>query len=427
MIKTVIKRDGTEEAFTPNKLNGWGEWASKKLGHTVNWSEVVLHVVSTLPEKVTSKIIQDAAIKYCLDKKTWEYNLMAGKLFAVQYHKELYGKKTPSIKKVHEELQKDGLMVKLNYSDEEYEELEKVINHNLDTKAAQYSLYQSRYKYALRNKVTGKEYETPQFIYMRMAMALAEKESDPKVKMHDAKKYYEHFSNKRLNCPTPYYVNLGTDLKSFASCLVYTTDDTWQSLAAGDHIAYAMTACSAGIGSHIKTRSLGDPVRNGLIQHQGKLPYYRALVGAINANLQNGRGGAATVHYTAFDPEVEVIQKLKNPMTPEAKRVRGIDYSFGGNKFLARKAAKDEDIALFSYKDNPELYEAMYSKDENEFEKLYNAYLLTSPSVKFVSARKVVLGALQEAFDTGRHYLHFTDAINKHTPFKDKIYSSNLC
>ena len=68
-----------------------------------------------------------------------------------------------------------------------------------------------------------------------------------------------------------------------------------------------MTAMSAGIGSHIKTRSLGDSVRNGLIQHQGKLPYYRALVGAINANLQNGRGGAATQHYTAFDPEEEVI------------------------------------------------------------------------------------------------------------------------
>ena len=44
-----------------------------------------------------------------------------------------------------------------------------------------------------------------------------------------------------------------------------------------------------------------------------------------------------------------------------------------------------------------------------------------------MNSRQVVLGALQEAFDTGRHYLHFTDTMNKHTPFKEVIYSSNLC
>ena len=426
MIETVIKRNGTKEAFSPSKINGWSEWASKKLGHHVNWPDVVLHVVSTLPKETTTKEIHDAAIQYCLNQKTWEYNLMAGRLYAVQYHKELYGKKTPTLKKVHEAAQADGLMKRLDYTDAEYEELNSALNHSLDRKSAHYSLVQNRYKYALRNKISGKEYETPQFTFMRMAMALSEYEPKETRLLH-CKKYYEHFSNKRINCPTPYYVNLGTDLNSFASCIVYTTNDSWQSLAAGDHIAYAMTACSAGIGSHIKTRSLGDPVRNGLIQHQGKLPYYRALVGAISSNLQNSRGGAATVHYTAFDPEVEVIQKLKNPMTPDAKKVRGADYSFGANKFLARKAAKDEDIALFSYQQNPELYEAMYSKDEKEFESLYNAWLSTSPKVEFISARKVVLGALQEAFDTGRHYFHFTDAMNKHTPFKDKIYSSNLC
>ena len=76
-----------------------------------------------------------------------------------------------------------------------------------------YSLYQNRTKYALRDKVGGKEYETPQFTFMRMAMALAEKE--PKeTRMKDVAKYYEHFSHKRINAPTPYYVNLGTDLNA---------------------------------------------------------------------------------------------------------------------------------------------------------------------------------------------------------------------
>lgn len=426
MIKTVIKRDGNSEAFQADKLNGWGVWSSNHLGNNVSWSEVVLHVVSSLPEVSTSKQIQETAIKYCLDKRQWEYNLMAGRLYAALMLKEIHGGKYPTVLEVHSKLKAAGLMVVLDYSKEEYDQVEKIIDHNLNLKSTHYSLQQNRKKYALRDKVRGTEFETPQFTYMRMAMALAEQEPES-TRMKDVAKYYEHFSHKRINAPTPYYVNLGTDLDGYASCCLYTTNDSWRSLAAGDHIAYAMTAMSAGIGSHIKTRSLGDAVRNGLIQHQGKLPYYRALVGSINANLQNGRGGAATVHYTGYDPEVEVIQKLKNPMTPTSKQVRGVDYSFGSNKFFARLAAKNQDVCLFSYDDAPELYEAQYSKDENLFEQLYNAFVKSDKPRTVINARQVVLGALQEAFDTGRHYLHFTDTMNKHTPFKDVIYSSNLC
>ena len=426
MIKTVVKRNGEKEAFSAEKLNAWGEWAAKKISKDLDWSEVVLHVVATLPQEVSSKDIQQAAIDFCLSKRDWEHNLMAGRLYSPALVKEIHGGSYPSVQQLHNQMQQDGLMVKLDYSDEEYSQVEKFIDHSLNLKAAHYSLHQNRFKYALRNKVTGKEYETQQFVYMRMAMALAEDE--PKeTRMQDVEKFYEHFSKKRINAPTPYLVNLGTNLDGYASCCVYTTGDSWPSLLAGDVIAYSMTCMSAGIGSHIKTRSLGDPVRSGLIQHQGKIPYYRALVGAINANLQNGRGGAATQHYTAFDPEVQVIQKLKNPMTPTSKQVRGIDYSFGSNKFFARKAATNEDIALFSYQEQPDLYEAMYSKDSSLFEKLYNEYLNSPTKKTFVNAREIVQGALTEAFETGRHYLHQTDQLNKHTPFKDVIYSGNLC
>ena len=114
-------------------------------------------------------------------------------------------------------------------------------------------------------------------------------------------------------------------------------------------------------------------------------------------------------------------------MTPASKQVRGLDYSFGSNKFFARLVAKDEDVCLFSYADAPELYEAQYDKDDTKFEKLYYEFVNSDKPRTVLKARAVVLGALQEAFDTGRHYLHFTDTMNKHTPFKEKIYSSNLC
>lgn len=425
MIKTVIKRNGSEEDFQADKLNKWVEWSDK--AHGAGWSEIVLKVVSSLPERATSKQIQEAAIKFCLNKRTWAANQMAGRLYAALMLKDIHGSSEyPSVKDVHTKLQKAGLMVELDYSDDEYKQVEQFINHDLNFQSAHYSLQQCRTKYALRNKKTGEEFETPQFVYMRMAMALAEQE--PKeTRMKDVERFYYYFSNKIINCPTPYYVNLGTNLNGYASCAVYSAGDTWKSLAAGDHFAYAMTAMSAGIGTHIKTRSIGDPIRGGLIQHQGKIPYYRSVVAAVSANLQNGRGGASTVHYTCFDPEAETIEKLKNPMTPLVKQVRGVDYSIGTNKFFARKAAKDEEVHLFSYLQAPDLYEAQYSKDQKEFEQLYEKYAKEGKLGKKVKARQLILGALQEGFETGRFYLHFMDAMNQHTPFKDKIYSSNLC
>lgn len=427
MIEVIVKRDGSEEPFQPSKVNRWGEWASKTLGSYVDWPSVVLSTVSTLPKKCSSILLQERLIKTCLDNDSWSYNRMAGRLYAAYIYKKLYDDKIPSVKELHTKLQSLGLMVGLNYTDEEYAEVEKLINHKLDLKASHYELHQIRSKYALRNRVTGEEYESQQFVFMRMAMALAE--DQPKERrMTDLAKWYEHFSNKRINAPTPNYVNLGTPLKGFASCCLYTTNDTARSLAAGDHIAYTMTYMSAGIGAHINTRSLGDSVRGGVIQHQGKLNYYRSLVGAVKANLQNGRGGAATTYYSAFDPEVDVISRLKNPMSTEDKKIRGMDYSFGCNKFFAKKVAMNQDIFLFNSFTAPDLYDALYNEDDQLFEELYKKYEEDNTFVKkYVSAREVALTTLNEAYETGRSYLHWTDEMNRHTPFKETIYSSNLC
>ena len=424
MITHIKKRDGNIEEFSATKVNGWGEWAAKKLGSSVDWASVVIDAVNSCQKVCTSEELQLALIKTCLSRKTWEYNRMAGRLYASLIERQIYPDGRPTVKEIQNRMYEHGLMVKLNYSDDDYQFIEKIINHKLDLNYPHYQLYQLRNKYALRNKITGQEYESPQFIYMRMAMALAENEPKDERLIH-LEKWYQHLSHNRLNAPTPNYVNLGTSLNGYASCCVYTTDDTAKSLAAGDHIAYMMTCMSAGIGTHIKTRSIDDPVRGGVIQHQGKLPYYRAMVGAIGANLQNGRGGASTVHYTAFDPEVEVIQKLRHPMTPATKRIAGCHYSFGSNKVFARKVAKNEDFAPFSYYDNKELYEAQYEKDQSKFEKLYAEYEKTAKQK--LNAREILLGALTQAYDTGVQYLHFIDSLNKHTPFKEKIYSSNLC
>lgn len=427
MIETIIKRDGRKEVFQPSKLNRWGEWASKTLGNKVDWSSVVLSTVATLPSECSSVMLQERLIKTCLDNDTWSYNRMAGRLYAAMIHKKLYDDQFPTVKQLHDKLFDLGLMVRLDYTDEEYEHANNIINHKLDFKAAYYELHQTRTKYSLQNRVTGEEYESQQFIYMRMAMALAETQPRHR-RMKDVEKFYEHLSEKRINAPTPNYVNLGTPLRGYSSCCLYTTKDTAKSLAIGDHIAYTMTYMSAGIGAHHDTRSLDNPVRGGVIKHQGKLNYYRSLVGAIKANMQNGRGGACTTHFTIFDPEVETLLRLKNPMSTDDKKIRGLDYSWGYNKFFARKVAKNEEIYLFNSYAAPDLYAALYSDDEQKFIELYEKYENDENFKKtYVNARQLLIDASNEWFETGRMYEHNIYEMNHHTPINETIYSSNLC
>ncbi len=427
MIKVVTKRDGRKEEFSPSKLNQWGEWAAKTLGGYVDWPSIVLQTVSTLPEECTSTVLQERLIKTCLDMDSWSYNRMAGRLYAALINKSVFGKNIPTVKELHHTLAAKGFMTVLDYSDEEYAEVEKIINHKLDYKATHFELHQTRSKYALKNRVTGEEFETQQFTYMRMAMALAESQPQGR-RMEDLSKWYEHLSQKRLNAPTPNYVNLGTSLRGYASCCLFTTNDTAKSIETGVHIAYTMTTMSAGIGAHFNIRSIGEAVRGGVIEHQGKLPYYRYLVSAVHSSLQNGRGGACTMHYTAYDPEVVVISQLKNPMSTEDKKIRGMDYSFGSNKFFARKVAKGEDVFLFNGTSAPDLHAALYSSDPDLFGEIYAKYERDKKfEKKYVSARDIAITVLNEGYETGRAYLHFPDEMNKHTPFKETIYSSNLC
>ena len=427
MLETIIKRDGRDEPFTPSKLNQWGEWAAESLGEAVDWASVVLETVSGLSGRATSRDLQQQLIKTCLNYDTWSYNRMAGRLYATLIRKDLYGHDRPSVQALHQQLRQLGYMEPLDYSDAEYAEVEQIIDHERDFTYAHYQIHTHLTKYAIADRVKGVFYESPQFIYMRMAMALAVDQPRER-RMHDLGRFYEHLSGNRINAPTPNHVNLGTPLRGYASCCLYTTGDNARSIAVGNHIANTMTYMSAGIGAHMQTRSLNDPVRGGVIRHQGKLPYFRALVAEVKSNLQNGRGGACTSYFSIFDPEVDTLLRLKNPMSTEDKKIRGMDYSWGGNRFFARKVARNEDIFLFNCFTAPDLQAALYSGDEEKFEALYAQYE-QNPAFKktYVNARELLIAATNEWNETGRVYEHNLYEMNRHTPFKDTIHSSNLC
>lgn len=431
MLNKIIKRDGSIEDFKPSKLNKWGIWAGETLGDRVDWSGVIQDAFSLVPSKdgvATSQDLQKAMIDACLERKDYPHNRMAGRLLIAMLRKKLYNDKIPTIKELHSRLIEAGLMVDLGYTDEQYAELENVIKHSRDLELAHFQIEYTSVKYSLTNQKTKQQYETPQFIYMRVAMAAASRERSDAVKLLRAKELYQELAYNRVSAPTPTLDNFGTKNTGLASCCLYKVDDTIPSLHAGDSIAYLMTAASAGIGNTISTRSVGDPVRNGKIIHKGKMPYFSAVTGAVKANTQGSRGGAICTYVPIFDPEIETIMMMQNPRTPEDKRNRNINLAVQSNKFLTQKALKKEDIFLFNSYTAPDLYDSFFSKDLNKFIALYKKYENDDNFPKtWYNAFKLVQMAQVQSIEVGTLYPALMDEINHHTPFLDPIYSSNLC
>ena len=425
-VTMVKKRNGEMETFSPDKLNKWGEWAA---GINVDWSSVVLEACRKCFDGCTTEDLHSAMIAACVDMETTQHLKMAGRLYIGALIKNTFGglDRIPTVSQMYAMMREKGLWDTMDYDEEELAWFNSIIDHSKDFNTSLTEIKQVVDKYAITDRVSKIVYETPQFVYMRMAMGNMVRMPKDRRKF-DVEKLYKYLSQKKINAPTPFSINLGTPKRQYASCCVTTTNDTAASLAAADHISYMMTCASAGIGSHIKTRSRGAKVRQGAIMHLGKLPYYKVAQAAVGANLQSSRGGAMTMHYNALDPEILDLLSLKNVQTVEQKRIKDIDYSFGFNEEFARRVAKNESWMLVDYGDAPELYESMYEADQSRFVELYNS-VENNPLVKkeFVNARDVALKALKEGVETGRIYLHRTDELNRHTPFKDKIYSSNLC
>lgn len=424
-INTVIKSNGKEVPFDAEKLNKKARWAASR---KVNWSDVALKALKRLHDRCTTQDIDKALIDTCVEEFDEKHFLLAGRVLAGTIYKEAFGgcENIPTLKEHHDNMNSQAYWEPLPYSEDEFDLLNKEIDHEKDLGYSYPEIKQINDKYVVRNRVKQVSLESPQFMYMGMAMANM-KNMPKDRRLQDVITLYRYLSDKKICAPTPFMTNLRTPSRSYASCAIFSTKDSASSLATGDHIAYMMTCASAGLGSHLKTRSKGDEVRGGTTIHQGKRPYYKVTEAMVAANLQNSRGGSATMHVNVLDPEINDIVTWKSKKTATKLRVDGIHYSVGYNELFVKKVYNDEQWLLVSYKDAPDLYEAMYSGDQTTFNKLYLQYDAKLTDKTYVNARKLMTEVLVQGQESGQVYLHRTDEMNRHTPHKDVIYSSNLC
>lgn len=437
----VTKRDGRKEPIHLEKIHKVIAWAAKGLDN-VSVSQVELKSHIQFYDGISTADIHETIIKAAADlisADTPDYQYLAARLAMFHLRKIAYGQFEPPSLFEHIQhltaLGKYDKHILQDYSQAEIDELGCHLDHWRDMNLAYAAVEQMAGKYLVQDRVSKKVYESPQFLYMLVAMCLFsgyDKQYDKATRLDFVKRFYDATSQFVISLPTPIMSGVRTPTRQFSSCVLIECDDSLDSINATTSAIVRYVSQRAGIGVNAgRIRALGSPIRGGEAQHTGCIPFFKMFQAAVKSCSQGGvRGGAATLFYPLWHLEVESLLVLKNNRGVEDNRVRQMDYGVQINKTLYQRLIKGGDITLFSPSDVEGLYEAFFA-DQDEFERLYTKYE-NDPTIrqKRLSAKELFALMLNERASTGRIYIQNVDHCNTHSAFDPAvapIRQSNLC
>ena len=432
----VTKRDGSKELINLDKIHQVLDWAVEGLDN-VSISQIEMKSSIQFYDGITTDDIHETLVKTAADlisEATPNYQYVASRLALFRLRKVVYGGIQPTKLYKHiKQLTKNGLYDKHileDYTKSEIDNLCNYINHERDMNFAYAGFKQLEGKYLVQNRTTGEVFETPQMLYMLVAMCLFSKYKDNRLDY--VKRYYDAASTFRISLPTPIMAGVRTPTRQFSSCVVIDCGDDLDSINATSSAIVKYVSKRAGIGINVgRIRAVGSDIRKGLATHTGLTPFLKLFQASVKSCSQGGlRGGAATTHYPLWHLEVESLLVLKNNRGVEDNRVRHMDYSVQINKTLYNRLIKGQSITLFSPSDVEGLYDAFF-EDQELFEKLYTKYE-KDPSVRKseLKATELFSMLMQERASTGRIYVQNVDHCNTHGSFIESvapIRMSNLC
>ena len=429
----VKKRDGRIEPLDLDKMHLMVEEACQGLAG-VSASQVEMKSGIQFYDGITTGEIQEILIRSAsdlIDLDHPNYQFVAARLLLFSLRKSLYGKmrELPHLEThVHTCVSKQVYDSDIynKYSKEEIEKVNSFIDHNRDFLFTYAGLRQVVDKYLVQDRSSGGVYETPQFMYIMIALTIF-RDYPKETRLSYVKRYYDAISKHRINIPTPIMAGVRTPLRQFASCVLVDVDDTLDSIFSSDMAIGRYVAQRAGIGINAgRIRGINAKIRGGEVQHTGVIPFLKKFEATVRCCTQNGiRGGSATVHFPIWHQEIEDILVLKNNKGTEDNRVRKLDYSIQISKLFYERFIQNGEISLFSPHDVPGLYDAFGT---DGFDELYVSYERdSSVPRKTVRAQGLILDLLKERAETGRIYIMNIDHCNSHSSFKDKVEMSNLC
>ena len=278
-------------------------------------------------------------------------------------------------------------------------------------------------RYLLKHPTLRQVVETPQYFWMRVAVALS-------PSAHEAIELYQLFSSLDYLPSSPTLFNAGTLHEQLSSCfLLDSPGDSLEAVYDKYKDIALLSKFSGGIGvAWHRVRSEGSLIRstNGL--SNGIVPWLKTLDSSVAAVNQGGkRKGAACVYLETWHADIEAFLELRDNTGDDARRTHHLNLANWVPDLFMQRVESGENWSLFDPKDVPELPDLW----GDAFADAYTQAEARGLARKQLPARELYGRMMRTLAQTGNGWMTFKDksnrACNQTAQAGSVVHLSNLC
>lgn len=422
---SVQKRNGTYEQYSVTKLRNVILWAAE--GSEVFTDAIMDALQIRVYDRIPITTLFDEVIDTTynmISRLHPQYEPICKRLYLQKMYKQTWSMNRnmyPHVREYLTGISSVTIDVLSKFTTNEINQLSSAIKPERDMRSTYLGLQTFFDKYSM--KVNGQPVELLQHGYLRLAIqAYINDTSNERIQ-----KIINRYNNLSLSIyteSTPKWKNSLRPKYQAASCCVHKMDDNTESINKVVSDVGQYSRFDGGNAADVSALRCAGSLIGTKGHSAGPIPFIRKLQSSVEAfNQSSTRPGICIVTYAWWHADIFSLLKLMDEGGNENQRARNLKFTLKVNTLLLDAVKTNEDVHLFDPKDVPELLES-YGE---EFNKLYKQAILDGKSKQIVPARTIALELATQRSETGNLYLFFSDNVNKQSPFKDIIHSSNAC
>ncbi|RDH40322.1 MAG: ribonucleoside-diphosphate reductase subunit alpha [Candidatus Aquirickettsiella gammari] len=272
-------------------------------------------------------------------------------------------------------------------------------------------------------------FELPQAFFMRIAMGLAQQESN---KEDRAIEFYQLLSSFDYMASTPTLFNAGTLRPQLSSCFLTTVADDLDQIYSAIKDNALLSKFAGGLGNDwTPVRAMGARIKGTNGKSLGVVPFLNvANASAVAVNQGGKRKGAVCAYLETWHLDIEEFLELRKNTGDDRRRTHDMNTANWVPDLFMKRLLQGENWTLFSPDETPDLHDIFGL----EFEEKYQAYEAKAArgeikNFKTIPATNLWRKMLSLLFETGHPWITFKDPCNLRSPQQHigTIHSSNLC
>jgi ribonucleoside-diphosphate reductase alpha subunit len=412
----VIKRSGRIEDMKFDNVTNRIKNLTYGLSDKCDSSKVAQQVFSSMYDNITTQEIDTLSAEICVGMITSDpdYETLATRIVASNIQKVCPNNFHLAMRKLH----KAGVV-----TDEVVEVAQQVkgaIDNDRDFDFGYFGLKTLEKSYLQR--VDGKLIETPQYMFMRVAIGIHGKDISSVLDT------YDKMSRGLFIHATPTLFNAGTPRPQMSSCfLIANKEDSINGIYGTLTECAQISKWAGGIGMHIHDiRANKSHIRGTNGQSDGIIPMLRVFnATARYVNQAGRRKGSIAVYLEPWHADIMDFLELRLNQGDEEARCRDLFSAMWIPDLFMKRVEEGGTWSLFC----PDKAKGLSDVYGKEFEELYTKYEKDGLANATVPAGDVWKAILKSQTETGTPYMLYKDACNAKSNQKNLgvIKSSNLC